>query len=195
MNNIIQAKRSTILHIRSKDAVQKTDGFNTNFDVFLTNAIIANDNEEIHISIMSASNAAAIRRRVTQQNTTVTSNETTPKKDSKKPQTPNQMTIQQVITTMDQRLKQVEGLVQNQSNNSDLSMIVDEFNSRFEMIVTELNTLKDTVLQLQTYTMDVNKTLFNERIHVLSDLGNNSITTTDLSKQNSIDNLTETVEK
>ena len=63
------------------------------------------------------------------------------------------------------------------------------------MIVTELNTLKDTVLQLQTYTMDVNKTLFNERIHVLSDLGNNSITTTDLSKQSSIDNLVETVEK
>ena len=144
---------------------------------------------------MSASNAAAIRRRVTQQNTTVTSNETTPKKDSKKPQTPNQMTIQQVITTMDQRIKQVEGLIQNQSNNSDLSMIVDEFNSRFEMIVTELNTLKDTVLQLQTYTMNVNKTLFNERIHVLSDLGNNSITTTDLSKQSSIDNLVETVEK
>ena len=54
MNNIIQAKRSTVLHIRSKDAVQKSDGFNTNFDVNLTNAIIANDNEEIHISIMSA---------------------------------------------------------------------------------------------------------------------------------------------
>lgn len=54
MNNIIQAKRSVVLHIRSKDAVQKTDGFNTNFNVNLTNAITVKDDEEIHISVMSA---------------------------------------------------------------------------------------------------------------------------------------------
>ena len=52
--NIIQPKRSTILHIRSKDATQLTTGYNTNFDINLTNAIIINENEEIHISIMSA---------------------------------------------------------------------------------------------------------------------------------------------
>jgi hypothetical protein len=53
-NNIIQAKRSTILHIRSKDATQLTTGYNTNFQINLLNPIIISDNEEIHISIMSA---------------------------------------------------------------------------------------------------------------------------------------------
>jgi len=31
--------------------------------------------------------------------------------------------------------------------------------------------LKDIVLKLQAYTMEVNKTLYEERIHVLSDMG------------------------
>jgi len=52
--NIIQAKRSTILHIRSKDATQLTSGYNTHFDVNLINAISIIESEEVHISIMSA---------------------------------------------------------------------------------------------------------------------------------------------
>jgi archaellum component FlaF (FlaF/FlaG flagellin family) len=129
---------------------------------------------------MSSSNAAAIRRRVTQQQ-----QQTTPKVDKVPPQSPTnnkQMTIQQVITTMDQRLKQVETIMQNNgtnNNTNDLSVIVDEFNSRFELIVTEMNSLKDIVMQLQTYTMTVNKTLFDERINILSDLGNNAIIPSD----------------
>ena len=125
---------------------------------------------------MSSSNAAAIRRRVNPQQ-----QQTTPNVDKVPPQSPTnnkQMTIQQVITTMDQRLKQVETIMQNNgtnNNTNDLSVIVDEFNSRFELIVTEMNSLKDIVMQLQTYTMTVNKTLFDERINILSDLGNNAI--------------------
>tara|TARA_E500000331_G_scaffold56876_1_gene50921 strand:- start:1511 stop:1960 length:450 start_codon:yes stop_codon:yes gene_type:complete len=127
---------------------------------------------------MSSSNAAAIRRRVNPQQ-----QPSTPNSDKPTPQSPSnnkQMTIQQVITTMDQRLKQVETIMQNNGTNNnreDLSLIVDEFNNRFEMIVTEMNTIKDTVMQLQTYTMSVNKTLFDERINILSDLGNNAIVT------------------
>ena len=127
---------------------------------------------------MSSSNAAAIRRRVTQQQ-----QQPAPNVNKTPPQAPTnnkQMTIQQVITTMDQRIKQVETIMQNNgtnNNTNDLSEIVDEFNSRFELIVTEMNSIKDTVMQLQTYTMSVNKTLFDERINILSDLGNNTITT------------------
>ena len=40
-----------------------------------------------------------------------------------------------------------------------------------------MNSLKDIVMQLQTYTMSVNKALYDERINILSDLGNNVITT------------------
>ena len=126
---------------------------------------------------MSSSNAAAIRRRVIQQQQTTPMVEKVPPKS---PTNNKQMTIQQVITTMDNRLKQVETILQNNGTNNnteDLSLIVDEFNSRFELIVTEMNSIKDTVMQLQTYTMSVNKTLFDERINILSDLGNNAITT------------------
>ena len=41
------------------------------------------------------------------------------------------------------------------------------------MIATEITNMKDALLSLQTYTMDVNKMLLNERVRVLSDLGNN----------------------
>jgi len=93
------------------------------------------------------------------------------------------MTLQQVITTVDKRLTQLETIVQSNNNNatnnnesSDLPLVVDEFNNRFELIVTEINSLKDIVMKLQSYTMEVNKMLVDERIHILSDLGNNSVT-------------------
>ena len=41
------------------------------------------------------------------------------------------------------------------------------------MIASEISNIKDALLSLQTYTMDVNKMLLNERVRVLSDLGNN----------------------
>ena len=52
--NVIQPKSSTVLHIRSKDATQILDGFNTDFKLILTNPIIISQEEEIHISLMSA---------------------------------------------------------------------------------------------------------------------------------------------
>ena len=57
MNNtyspIIQAKRSNVLHIRSKEAQELTTGYNTHLKVILKNAIQVDENEEVHISIMS----------------------------------------------------------------------------------------------------------------------------------------------
>lgn len=54
MNELIQPIRSTVLHIRSKDATQLQDGFNTNFSVDLQDPIKTNIFEEIHIQMMSA---------------------------------------------------------------------------------------------------------------------------------------------
>jgi hypothetical protein len=39
------------------------------------------------------------------------------------------------------------------------------------MLAGEVENLKDIVLKLQAYTMEVNKTLYEERIQVLSDMG------------------------
>jgi len=58
------------------------------------------------------------------------------------------------------------------SNESIPYNIIEEFQQRFLVLAEEINLLKDTVLKLQSYTMDVNRTLLEERINVLSDLGN-----------------------
>jgi len=137
---------------------------------------------------MSSSNAAAIRRRVGAQgvpapaSTQSTPNMPTP--PSNPSSAPTQMSLQQVISTVDKRLTQLETIAKSNNNNSnnnnnndssDLPLVVDEFNNRFELIVTEINSLKDIVMKLQSYTMEVNKMLVDERIHILSDLGNNSV--------------------
>jgi hypothetical protein len=136
---------------------------------------------------MSSSNAAAIRRRVGAQGLPApapgqsTPNMPTP--PSNPQSVPAQMSLQQVISTVDKRLTQLETIAKSNNNNNDnsnesseLPLIVDEFNNRFELIVTEINSLKDIVMKLQSYTMEVNKMLVDERIHILSDLGNNSVT-------------------
>lgn len=152
---------------------------------------------------MSSSNAAAIRRRVGAQGVPAptpgpmpgqsTPNMPRPQSGSATPSTPSQMTLQQVISTVDKRLSQLETIVQSNTDNnnsntnnnesSDLPLVVDEFNNRFELIVTEINSLKDIVMKLQSYTMEVNKMLVDERIHILSDLGNNSVTSSNASSR------------
>jgi hypothetical protein len=136
---------------------------------------------------MSSSNAAAIRRRVGAQGVPApvpTQSTSSAQSSTSAPSSaPTQMTLQQVISTVDKRLTQLETIVQSNNNNngnnnnesSDLPLVVDEFNNRFELIVTEINSLKDIVMKLQSNTMEVNKMLVDERIHILSDLGNNSV--------------------
>jgi hypothetical protein len=42
-------------------------------------------------------------------------------------------------------------------------------------LAEEMAQLKDTLMKLQTYTMDVNKMLLEERVNVLSDLGSSMV--------------------
>ena len=46
-----------------------------------------------------------------------------------------------------------------------------EYENRFAMLANEIAELKDIVLKLQSYTMEVNKMLMQERVQILSDLG------------------------
>jgi hypothetical protein len=46
---------------------------------------------------------------------------------------------------------------------NDFNTIIGEFNSRFELFAHEISDLKDIVLKLQSYTMEVNKTLLEEK--------------------------------
>jgi len=101
----------------------------------------------------------------------------------------NGLTLPQVISIIDKRLIQLETFMksskeQNTQNNATVetssnsfneqfNQIISEYNSRFELLAEEIGNLKDIVLKLQSYTMEVNKSLMEERIHILSDLGTN----------------------
>jgi len=119
---------------------------------------------------MSSSNAAAIRRRVTQPSTA--NPNLPPSQNASQPNTNQSMTIQQAMISMDKRLKELEQPnSQVDPTPENLDVLIGEINHRFELVVTELAELKDTLLKLQTYTMDVNKTLLDERINLMSDIG------------------------
>jgi len=119
---------------------------------------------------MSSSNAAAIRRRVTQPSTA--NPNLPPSQNASQPKTNQSMTIQQAMISMDKRLKELEQPnSQVDPTPENLDVLIGEINHRFELVVTELAELKDTLLKLQTYTMDVNKTLLDERINLMSDIG------------------------
>lgn len=148
---------------------------------------------------MSKSNASAKSRRAfidtTKQNQFNPSIPTSSQATQSQPTTG--LTLQQVISVIDKRLINVESFMkdskensskkvnfedENQDNNNDngkdtydnnneLNNIIIEYNSRFALLAEEISNIKDTLLKLQTYTMSVNKTLMEERIQILSDLG------------------------
>jgi hypothetical protein len=120
--------------------------------------------------------------------------------DQTKPQ--NGLTLPQVIHVIDARLITLESFMKDtkttQTTQKSVSFdtssetpvlsneIVDEFQSRFDMLATEIANLKDIVLKLQSYTMDINKTLLEERIHIMSDIAEPSSMMNDTSAFNSI---------
>lgn len=140
---------------------------------------------------MSAANAAAIRRRAAApqtniqvgqaQNTYRNTLATTTPQPSPNALPPSQrgLTIQQVIANFDSRIKVIEEQEKNkmpQIPESNLSQeIIDEYNSRFEILANEIAEIKNLLLKLQSFTMDVNKSLHDDRIRVLSDLETNVV--------------------
>ena len=55
-----------------------------------------------------------------------------------------------------------------------LVYMAEEFNNRYELLASEIQNIKDVVLKLQSYTMEVNKTLMEERVRILSDIENHT---------------------
>ena len=93
---------------------------------------------------------------------------------------PVDMTLPQVLQLLESRLRKLEQVPvkppvvdeTKPSFENVISSLQTEYDSRFNMLVTEINQMKDIVLKLQTYTMDVNKTLLEERVHFMADLSN-----------------------
>jgi hypothetical protein len=140
---------------------------------------------------MSQANAAARKRRA--GGATLQDNVAPTQTNNNLPQAPKGgLTLPQVISLVDKRLVTLETFMkESQSNEKQnngtktsgesassvsvsedaVNQLADEFDSKFSMLAQELAELKDVVLKLQSYTMEVNKTLYEERITVLSDMG------------------------
>ena len=127
------------------------------------------------IIIMSAANSAAKKRRAP------------PSTEPIRPQVSNMpgkaqpsngsstgLTLPQVIALIDTRLVRLETVTKtimdsSNSETTDKSMdaispeIMEEFNTRFEIIAEEVANIKNIVLNLQSYTMNVNNMLLQER--------------------------------
>ena len=110
---------------------------------------------------------------------------------SPSPSQGNGLTLPQVISVIDTRLIVLETFMKDTKEGKtpilntttvpvtpvhestsipETNEIMEEMDTRFDILAREIADLKDIVLKLQAYTMDVNKTLLEERIHILSDL-------------------------
>lgn len=104
----------------------------------------------------------------------------------------NGLTLPQVIALVDSRLIKLEKFMKDtlegepslersvsfaadatSGEETSVTEILQEYDNRFMLLAEEIAQVKDTLMKLQTYTMDVNKMLLEERVNVLSDLGDN----------------------
>ena len=81
------------------------------------------------------------------------------------------LTLPQVIKLVDTRLLNLEKIVAEKKNgdeeSEETSLWIEEFNKRTEIIAMEIDSIKSIVLQLQSFTMEVNKKLF-EKVEALT---------------------------
>jgi len=77
-----------------------------------------------------------------------------------------------------------------ESSNEELIEVVNEFNSRFELFAGELNEIKNIILKLQSFTMEVNQKLVDERSQLLTAVSNDRDSTESNSSQTNTDTIT-----
>lgn len=146
---------------------------------------------------MSQGNAAAIRRRVRNQegqpissfDPSVSTTDTPPNTNSVIPVEDAFKMINTKIFTLE---KKMETSLSGTNTDSSIMDVLEEYNARFDLIAAELGELKETILKLQTFTMDVNKTLFDERVQVLGEVNKDVVNDTIFSieeNKNNQDNL------
>jgi len=123
---------------------------------------------------MSQGNAAAIRRRVKSAEvpkySDLTTNTSTAYSPTSSAITPSNLSINDAFKLVNERIVNLEKGIHTSSSTNMSSEIISEYEDRFNLIAQEIGELKETVLKLQTFTMDVNKTLYDERVNIFSDI-------------------------
>ena len=128
---------------------------------------------------MSQGNAAAVRRRVKniEPPRPGSSNDLKPTSTQSPSSTSSNLSISDAFKLVNERLVNLEkGLgsqVETQYSSTLSEDIISEYEERFKVIAQEIGELKDVVYKLQTFTMDVNKALYDERVKILGDIDKN----------------------
>ena len=148
---------------------------------------------------MSQANAAARKRRA--------GGSSMPGSLDSVPQTPQPsagtgLTLPQVIAVVDRRLVALETFAKETRAKALVAPVqvlapvqalaptvapaiaeefLEEVNTKFELLANEIAELKDMLIKLQSYTMEVNKRLVDERIQLLSDVKESETMTFDSS--------------
>lgn len=117
---------------------------------------------------MSSALARARNRRGGTQETVQTNQKPpTPPPSPSNNQRPN--TINDIFNTIKIRLDGLEENQKDMAGNSSFSEeLISEYEARFETILNEITQMKDVIMKLQTFTMEVNKSLYDDRINILS---------------------------
>ena len=123
---------------------------------------------------MSSAIAAAKRRRAFNQDQNSNNNQkqtsaSSPTQQPSQPAQPAQpaqpnnkpQTMQEFVKSVDSRLSTME---------SRLNEVIDEYETRFTLLAEEIANMKDVIIKVQSFSMEINKDLHNERIRVLSDI-------------------------
>lgn len=113
---------------------------------------------------MSAALSAAKKRRAPIADPPRVGQIVSPQQPQQSQQQPGGLTLQQVIALIDKRLTNLETLCADKNDPPEVEDMSEEYENRFEILAHEISELKQTLLSLQTYTMDVNKILFDERL-------------------------------
>ena len=125
---------------------------------------------------MSQGNAAAVRRRVKniEPPRPGSSNDLNATSTQSPSSNPANLSISDAFKLVNERLvnleKGVGAQIEPQYSSNLSEEIVSEYEERFKVIAQEIGELKDVVYKLQTFTMDVNKALYDERVKILGDI-------------------------
>jgi hypothetical protein len=107
------------------------------------------------------------------------------------------LTLPQVIALVDKRLVNLETFMRETKTQAPVQApaqapaaiddeMLDEINTKFDLLAGEVAELKDMLVKLQSYTMEVNKKMFDERIQLLSDVKDTDTMTFSLNKSDGV---------
>ena len=88
----------------------------------------------------------------------------------------SRLTLPQIIALFDTRISKLENSTPtnvssaaNDEKNESIAAYVEEMDHKFNLLVEEITALKDMLMKLQSFTMEVNKMLVDERIQIMSE--------------------------